>query len=239
SATVTARNTLIGNNTDASPAGNDFPDCSGALISAGNNLIENITGCAISGNTAGNITLQDPNLAALASNGGPTVTHAFPSGAPPHNAGNVNGCVDHNANQIAADQRGTARAQPTRCDIGALEFDDTAPTVTAILRADPNPTNAPIVHFNVVFSELVTGVAANQFALGVSGVTGASIVGVAGGGASYTVTVATGSGSGTLALAFVSPGPVRDLALNTALASTGGQAYTIDRALPLFANGFE
>lgn len=59
----------------------------GALSSEGNNLIENVGGCSISG-SLDNIVGQDPGLTALASNGGLTQTHAFPAAAPPHNAGN-------------------------------------------------------------------------------------------------------------------------------------------------------
>ena len=91
SATAIVRNSLIGENVNASTSGTIFPDCSGGFTSDGYNLIENTTGCAIGGNTTGNITGIDPNLAALASNGGRTQTNAFPTGAPPFNAGNPGG----------------------------------------------------------------------------------------------------------------------------------------------------
>jgi CSLREA domain-containing protein len=240
SASVTARNTLIGENIDASTGGNIFPDCSGALTSAGNNLVENVTGCSIGGNTAGNITGTAPNLAALANNGGPTQTNAFPSSAPPFNAGNAGGCRDAAANLIATDQRGTARAQPTRCDIGAYEFDNTPPTVLSSLRLDANPTSAAAIRFGVTFSEPVTGVAVSRFAALQVGVSGASVIAVSGSGASYVVQVATGSGNGSLRLAVGDPANIRDLGLNAmpSVFSTG-EFYTIDRALGMFANGFE
>ena len=105
SATAIVRNSLIGENVDASTSGTIFPDCSGGFTSDGYNLIENTTGCAIGGNTTGNITGIDPNLAALASNGGRTQTNAFPTGAPPFNAGNPGGCVDNTGAAVIADQR--------------------------------------------------------------------------------------------------------------------------------------
>ena len=120
SATATMRNSLIGENVDASTSGTIFPDCSGGFTSDGYNLIENTTGCAIGGNTTGNVTGIDPNLAALAGNGGRTQTNAFPTGAPPFNAGNPGGCVDNTGAAVIADQRDGARL--TRCDIGAFEF---------------------------------------------------------------------------------------------------------------------
>jgi len=118
--TAIVRNSLIGENVDASTSGTIFPDCSGGFTSDGYNLIENTTGCAIGGNTTGNITGIDPNLAALASNGGRTQTNAFPTGAPPFNAGNPTGCVDNTGAAVIADQRDGARL--TRCDMGAFEF---------------------------------------------------------------------------------------------------------------------
>ena len=119
-ATVVMRNSLLGENTDGTVTGNKHHDCTGGFTSAGYNLIENTTGCAIGGDTTGNVTGIDPNLAAVASNGGRTQTNAFPTGAPPHNAGNPAGCLDHNGSAILEDQRDGARLN--RCDQGAFEF---------------------------------------------------------------------------------------------------------------------
>lgn len=118
--TAVVRNSLIGENVDASTSGSIFPDCSGGFNSDGYNLIENTTGCAIGGTTTGNITGVDPSLAALAFNGGRTQTNAFPTGSPPHNAGNPGGCVDNTGAAVLADQRDGARLN--RCDMGAFEF---------------------------------------------------------------------------------------------------------------------
>ncbi len=117
-------------------------------------------------------------------------------------------------------------------------IDKTAPTVSSIILADGNPTNADTVHFTVTFSEAVTGVDSNDFALATSGVSGASITNVSGSGSSYTVTVSTGSGSGTLGLNLVDDDSITDAAGN-ALGGAGtgngdftGQVYTIDKTAP-------
>src|SRR5207302_1268285 len=40
---------------------------------------------------------------------------------------------------------------------------DPAPTVTSLTRSDPNPNPGPTLHWNVTFSEAVTGVNATNF----------------------------------------------------------------------------
>ncbi len=75
-----------------------------------------------------------------------------------------------------------------------------SPAVTSITRADPDPASASSVHFNVTFSESVTNVDAHDFSLTTSGLTGASVTGVAGSGTARTVSVNTGMGNGTIRL---------------------------------------
>jgi hypothetical protein len=113
--------------------------------------------------------------------------------------------------------------------------DKTAPGVTAITRADPNPTNAASVTFVVTFTEAVTGVGVADFALTVTGgISGASVTGVSGSGAVYTVTVSTGTGDGTLRLDIPTAATITDLAGNnlSGLPYTGGQVYTVDKTAP-------
>jgi CSLREA domain-containing protein len=110
-------------------------------------------------------------------------------------------------------------------------IDKTAPTVTSILRADANPTNAASVNFTVTFSEAVTGVDAGDFDLTTTGVTGASVASVSGSGAAYTVTVNTGTGNGTIRLDVSASSDIKDLANNalSGLPYTSGQEYTVDK----------
>jgi DNA/RNA endonuclease G (NUC1) len=110
-------------------------------------------------------------------------------------------------------------------------IDRSAPSVVSINRSGPSPTNASNIDFTVTFSESVTGVASNDFALVMSGVSGATIANVAGSGSTYTVTVNTGSGDGTLHLDFL--GSAADSAGNaTSGAFTSGQTYAIDKTPP-------
>ncbi len=123
-----ALNTIIAGNTDGGTA----PDCDGDLNSLGNNLIQDTTGCTIGGDTTGNITGVDPQLGALAANGGLTQTRAVVPGTPPHNAGRNAGCP-------ATDQRGVARPQEGTCEIGAYEYQVVTPTPSVAA----TPTGAP------------------------------------------------------------------------------------------------
>jgi hypothetical protein len=117
SGTVSIRNTLIGANTDLS---GQAPDCSGVLTSDRYNLVQNTTGCTLSGNLIGNITGQNPQLGALQDNGGATWTQALSSGSPAINAGNPTAPGSGLAACMPTDQRGWMR--PNRCDIGAFEY---------------------------------------------------------------------------------------------------------------------
>ena len=92
--------------------------------------------------------------------------------------------------------------------------DTTAPTVASITLAGPNPTNAAVVSFTVTFSESVTGVDAADFNLNVSGVSGVSISGVTGSGASRTVSVNTGTNNGSIQLNLVDNDSILDFAGN-------------------------
>jgi large repetitive protein len=121
-------------------------------------------------------------------------------------------------------------------------IDRTAPTVLSINRAGANPTNAASVSWTVTFSESVTGVAAGNFSLVSSGLSGTpALTGVSGSGASWTVSASTGtgtpSGSGTLQLRLSSAGAIKDLAGNTLGGSlpVNGQTYTIDKTAPTTA----
>ncbi len=125
--TTTIKNTIVANNSAPSTL-----DCSGTITSAGYNLIEKVATCTIAGDTTGNITSQDPNLGALADNGGPTHTHALQSGSLAIDAGNPAGCTDTDGNALTTDQRGESRLEAVSgtCDIGAYEISQYTLTVT-------------------------------------------------------------------------------------------------------------
>ena len=146
------------------------------------------------------------------------------SGSPSINAGD-NAAVPPG---VTTDLEGKPRIQNGTVDMGAYEYDDTPPTVVSITRADPNPTNAASVNFIVTFTEAVTGVGVADFALTLTGgISGASVTGVSGSGAVYTVTVSTGTGNGTLRLDIPNTATITDLAGNalSGLPYTSGETY--------------
>ncbi len=126
---VNLRNSIFANNTDNGTA----PDLRGGVVSLGYNLIENITGATITGDTATNVTGVDPNLGPLQDNGGPTLTHALLAGSPAVDKGGTS--------DFTIDQRGSVRsfdnaaisnaAGGNGTDIGAFEVE--LPEVTAVV----------------------------------------------------------------------------------------------------------
>ena len=112
SASVTLRNTLIGDNTAPTAT-----DCGGSqLTSAGFNLVE--VGCSMGGDLSGNIIGVDGGLGPLQLNSLPLPTHALLGGSPAIDAGS---CTDTASDVVIADQRGVSRPQIGTCDIGAYE----------------------------------------------------------------------------------------------------------------------
>ncbi len=116
SGSFTTKNTIISGNFDSN-LGLNFPDCSGQINSQGNNLIQNISGCSITGITTGNQLNLEAQLLPLSNNGGTTKTHALASNSPAVDAGDTNGCP-------VEDQRGFPRPAGVSCDIGAFEVQD-------------------------------------------------------------------------------------------------------------------
>lgn len=125
-------NTIVANNTDTAP-GTGTDNCDGSATSLGTNL-EDLDTCGFG--QPKDRTNTDPNLGALADNGGPTDTMALPAGSQAIDAASGVTCP-------ATDQRGEARpadgdgnGTPT-CDIGAFERevppDIIAPTVTRVV----------------------------------------------------------------------------------------------------------
>jgi parallel beta-helix repeat protein len=112
---VTLKNTIVANNT-ANNGGNNWNikhNCFDAVTDGGNNLQftannPSATECGAA------ISMADPKLGPLASNGGLTRTMALLAGSLAINAGNNTGCP-------TTDQRGITRPQGPACDIGAFE----------------------------------------------------------------------------------------------------------------------
>jgi hypothetical protein len=124
--------------------------------------------------------------------------------------------------------------------------DKSIPSVTSIVRADPDPTAADTVHFTVNFSEDVYPVGLDDFVLTTTGnLTGAIVSGISPREdeylvtTPYSVTVSTGTGDGTLRLDLVDDDSIRDN-LDNPLGGTGpgngdfssGEVYTIARNAP-------
>jgi CSLREA domain-containing protein len=136
---LTLRNSLISGNFDLSPTGNVHPECSGAVVSDGYNLIANTTGCTLSGATSDDLVGVSAVLGALNNNGGPTLTHALLAGSPGIDDGNPAGCADDSGALLLTDQRGFARNGA--CDIGAFEYNSPgAATATPTRTLTPTRT---------------------------------------------------------------------------------------------------
>ncbi|OYY63533.1 MAG: hypothetical protein B7Y51_05930 [Burkholderiales bacterium 28-67-8] len=123
-------------------------------------------------------------------------------------------------------------------------LDTTPPTVTSIVRANPNPTAASSVTWTVTFSESVTGVNTGDFVLVNSGVAGSpAITTVSGSGTTWTVNASTGSttATGTLTMTLVDNDSIVDASSNklggTGFVTTGngsktGETYNVDKSSP-------
>ncbi|MCS6800964.1 MAG: CSLREA domain-containing protein [Chloroflexota bacterium] len=110
-ALLTTTNTIIAFNTTSGVLTNCF--VSGAVTSLGSNLSNDAT-CASWFTASGDLNSVDPRLGPLQENGGFTPTHNLLLDSPAVNAGSNDSCP-------SADQRGVARPQGARCDIGAVE----------------------------------------------------------------------------------------------------------------------
>ncbi|MEX2247862.1 MAG: choice-of-anchor Q domain-containing protein [Dehalococcoidia bacterium] len=137
------KNSIVAGNTDT---GGEAPDCAvqfGSLSSEGYNLVGDMTGCEMDGETSLDVTGQPPMLGPLADNGGDTFTHALLAGSPAIDAATNGGCPP-------ADQRGVTRPQGAACDIGAFELEGVAPPATptpsptGTATASPTATETPV-----------------------------------------------------------------------------------------------
>jgi hypothetical protein len=106
-------NTILADNVDHNTLA--YHDCfnanSSSNISLGHNVVEDPNNCAFA--ASGDETGIDPDLDALADNGGNTWTHALLEGSLAIDGGDDAYCP-------ATDQRGKIRFSP--CDVGAYEY---------------------------------------------------------------------------------------------------------------------
>ncbi len=147
--TISFENTILAGNSESASSPGGFiaviGECAGTLTSVGYNLLQNYDAshCTIDGSI---LPLANPNLGALANNGGPTWTHALLAGSPAINAGNPSGCTDDVGKLLTADQRGAPRPFPAggTCDTGAYEYGATIPqTITFGALPNKKPTDPP------------------------------------------------------------------------------------------------
>jgi hypothetical protein len=89
-------------------------------------------------NKTGDQTGANPQLGALAANGGPTETMALKAGTPPVDTADPN-C----AGRVTTDQRGITRPQGSRCDIGAFELQVATPATPTPLPSPPVTGHGP------------------------------------------------------------------------------------------------
>lgn len=93
------------------------PDCAGVTDGGYNASADKTNSCGFTA-ASNDLVRTDPKLGALADNGGPTRTHLPQAGSPLRNAIPL-GRAD--CERDATDQRGVAKPQGPRCDIGAVE----------------------------------------------------------------------------------------------------------------------
>jgi hypothetical protein len=167
--TATLRNTIVAGNF---PDGSDgtSPDCYGAFLSAGFNLIgkfDGSTGWGALGDQVGTTNSPvNPVLGPLQDNGGPTLTLAPQIGSPAIDQGNSGG--------VLTDQRGQSRPFTNsdvssiplggdRGDIGAIEFRPGDAKIIVVNKADSgdgslrNAIQLAASNMNVTFAPNVTG----------------------------------------------------------------------------------
>ena len=112
----TMANTIVADNTAA--AGPDIATVGPAALDASFSLVENPSGANLTGGP--NVLGQDPKLAPLADNGGPTPTQALLVGSPAIDQGQASG-ADQRGAPRPFDLAGVALAGDNNADIGAYE----------------------------------------------------------------------------------------------------------------------
>ena len=119
--------TLIAAGSSPTSGGNcAFQGKEAIIVSRGYNA-EDSNQCTLGG--TGDKTGASLLLGPLQNNGSPTATIALLGGSAAIDAGDPAGCTDAEGNPLSVDQRGVARPQGARCDIGAFEYVPPPPPV--------------------------------------------------------------------------------------------------------------
>ncbi|MBC7875932.1 MAG: metallophosphoesterase [Anaerolineales bacterium] len=122
---------------------------------------------------------------------------------------------DDSITDLAGNKLGGAGASNANFMNGeTFSIEKSFPSVTSIIRASNNPSNAPTIDFIVTFSESVNGVDASDFSLSTSNIINASVRSVANFDPFYIVTVNTGIGAGTIRLDLSDDDSISNLAGN-------------------------
>jgi CSLREA domain-containing protein len=175
---LTAKNSIIGGNTDSSPPpGVVSPDCQAVLTSQGYNLISNNSGCTGTvgpGDKVGTAAAPiAPGLAPLANNGGPSFTHSLIAASPAHNAGSPAPPGGSGDACAATDQRGVPRPQGGRCEMGAFEAAECFNVVANRVGTPGNDvlrgTSGPDVFLGFEGNDRIKGLGGNDRACGGKG----------------------------------------------------------------------
>ena len=166
----------------------------GAIVSDGDNLSSD--GSCTFLTQPGDLTATNPMLDALDNNGGPTPTHALQAGSPAINTGPTTVPPP-----ITTDQRGLARVQNGRADIGAYESPlapPAAPVQVSVGNAAiaEGNTGTSVLHFPITLSAPAPagGITITWFTADGSAAAASDYVAVAGG----QITIPQGDSNGSL-----------------------------------------
>ncbi|MEG4121836.1 choice-of-anchor Q domain-containing protein, partial [Microcoleus sp. N9_B4] len=202
--TFNVQNTIVAGNFDTpnnAGSGTINPDVSGTFTDNGNNLIgiDQGSGSFVNG-TNGNIvgtfaTPVNPQLAALANNGGLTQTHALVSGSPAIDAGT-------NPNSLTTDQRGTGfpRVVGSAADIGAYELPSDIAISTANSSQAEGNSGTTNFTFTVTRTLNTSGISTANYTVTASGANPANTTDFGGNFPSGTVTFNNGDTTQTITI---------------------------------------
>ncbi|MBK8478756.1 MAG: fibronectin type III domain-containing protein [Opitutaceae bacterium] len=201
-----------------------YPNFEGPITSQGFNLSDNWATYGTIALAGSDLTIAsaDLKLDGLAGNGGPTKTCALLAGSAAINAGDPDLAS-------GTDQRGVARPQGTGPDIGAYEYDSTAPAFTTVSLASNNGSPALARLGDTLTLTLTASEVLRAPTVTIAG----QIATVTGSGTSWlaTTTVASGTTEGVAAISIL----FTDLSGNVGTVvttTTDSSRVTIDTTVP-------